>query len=122
MIKVFRRLIALFIILTVSMQYYVVLAAGSTFSFSGWTVEFYNNTGEAYIDNETYHGGGGALKLVNYTPKTSNRYINMRTTVNLVEGRQYNVGAWIKAKDVTQGCMIAVLLLFRKQNICLKKC
>ncbi len=103
MIKVLKRLIASAIALTVSMQCCVALAAGSTYSFSGWTVEFYNNTGEAYIDNETYHSGGGALKLINYTPKTSNRYINMRTTVDLVEGRQYNVGAWIKAKDVTQG-------------------
>ncbi len=101
MIKVFKRLIALVIAFAIPMQCCVAYAAGSTLTFPGWTVEFYNCSGDAYIDNEVYHSGGGALKLINYTPRTSNRYINMRTTLDLVEGRKYYVGAWIKAQDTT---------------------
>ncbi len=101
MIKVFKRLIALAIAIAIPLQCCVAYAAGGTLTFPGWTVEFYNCSGDAYIDNEVYHTGGGALKLINYTPRTSNRYINMRTTVDLVEGRKYYVGAWIKAQDTT---------------------
>ncbi len=101
MIKIFKKSVALTIVFIILMQCCSVLAAGNSLSFSGWTVEFYNCSGDAYIDKETYHSGGGALKLINYTPKTSNRYINMRTTVDLVEGRKYYVGAWIKAQDAT---------------------
>jgi len=95
--KLLKRILS--VSLSVLMAVSMIVIPAHAEGLEGWKLYKNNNcNGTLEIDNSVYYSGTGSMKIVNYTPKTSNVYIRPMINVNLVKDRKYEFSMMIKAE------------------------
>ena len=100
MIKITNRIISFTLSLIIMLSSGLFFTVKAAENISNWTVSYTNADGEVTIDKTVFHSGNASIKIVNNTPKTSDKFIQIATAVPLVEGRKYYVGAWAKPQTL----------------------
>ncbi len=99
MIKIVKRILSSFLTLSIASS---MLASPAVFAddLSVWEVSYVAASGSVTSDSDIYYSGGNSVKIVNNTPRSSNKYIMLKTQVQTVKGKKYKIKGYFK----TDGC------------------
>lgn len=102
MTNIYKRFLSLLMTVSFVVPFFGLSTVSAADDLCGWTAKYQDAQGTVSIDKTEAYSGKSSLKLVNYTPKTSNRFIYVTYDVDVEAGKQYYVGAKIKSEKSTK--------------------
>ena len=89
MTKSIRQYISAFLVSALFFSICPVISEAAEEKVGDWVVNYYNAEGSVVIDTKTAYEGESSLKIVNVTPRTSNRFIYISIPVDVKAGKEY---------------------------------
>lgn len=97
-----NKIISFFIVMAMLVMNLPAVSAANIAGIKGWSVVLNGNCeGTAEIDYDIGVDGTPSLKLVNYSPKSSNVYMLLNVSVPVVKGKTYSYGGVVKSDNST---------------------
>ena len=101
MTKSIRQYISAFLVSALFFSICPVISEAAEEKVGDWVVNYYNAEGSVVIDTKTAYEGESSLKIVNVTPRTSNRFIYISIPVDVKAGKEYYIGSMVKSQKTT---------------------
>lgn len=106
MIKIVKRMLSVIMSAAILSSCFSV-ANVSAAEIDYWEISYRDATGSVTTDNEIYYSGGSSLKIVNDTPRSSNKYIMLTSKVIVEKGKKYRIKGMFKS----DGCDVAAVMV-----------